>query len=181
MTTYVILLRGVTPSGKNKVPMYRFREVLEEAGFAHVRTYIQSGNALVDTGLPPQEVETSVRERIRDSIGPDLAVIVRTGEELEEALDSNPFQKGYDLSRVFFVLFAEPPSEEKVREVLSLDLSPEQIAFGHKTAFMYIPGQYGKGILSGGFLEKKFGIPATMRNFNTMSRLAAMAKERPDR
>ncbi len=178
MTTFVILLRGVTPSGKNKVPMSRFREVLEEAGFAHVRTYIQSGNALVDTDLAAHDVETSVRGRIRNSIGPDLAVIVRTGEELEEALDSNPFQNGYDISRVFFVLFAEPLPEEKVREILSLDLSPEQIAFGHKTAFMYIPGQYGKGTLSGGFLEKKSGIPATMRNFNTMNRLAAMAKKR---
>ncbi len=181
MTTYVILLRGVTPSGKNKVPMSRFREVLEEAGFTHVRTYIQSGNALVDTDLTAHDVETSVRDQIRNSIGPDLAVIVRTGEELEEALYSNPFQNGYDISRVFFVLFAEPPPEEKVREILSVDLSPEKLAFGDNTAFMYIPGQYGKGTLSGGFLEKKFGIPATMRNFNTMSRLAELAKEIPDR
>ena len=70
MTTYILLLRGVTPSGRNKVPMARFREVLEKAGFAHVRTYIQSGNALVDTKLPAYTVEKSVRELIRDADRP---------------------------------------------------------------------------------------------------------------
>jgi uncharacterized protein (DUF1697 family) len=109
MTTSVILLRGVTPSGKNKVPMSRFRDVLEKAGFARIRTHIQSGNAVVDTELPVHAVEKNVRELIRDTIGPDLAVIVRTGEELEEALKASPFTSGYDISRVFFVSFAEPP------------------------------------------------------------------------
>ena len=31
MSTYIVLLRGVMPSGKNKVPMARLREVLKEA------------------------------------------------------------------------------------------------------------------------------------------------------
>ena len=177
MTTFVLLVRGVTPSGRNKLPMSRFREVLEKAGFSHVRTYIQSGNALVDTDLPAHEVERNVRELIRDQIGPELAVIARTGDQLEEALAANPFTEGYDRSRVFFVSFAEPPPEEKVRELLSLDLTPEKLAFGNNTAYMYIPGTYGRGTLSGNFLEKKLGISATMRNFNTMSRLVTMSRE----
>lgn len=177
MTTFVLLVRGVTPSGRNKLPMARFREVLEQAGFTHVRTYIQSGNALVDTELPAHEVERNVRELIRDQIGPELAVIARTGDQLEEALAANPFTEGYDLSRVFFVSFAEPPPEENVRELLSLDLTPEKLAFGNNAAYMYIPGTYGRGTLSSNFLEKKLGISATMRNFNTMSRLVTMSRE----
>lgn len=177
MTTYVILVRGVTPSGRNKLPMARFREVLEKAGFFHVRTYIQSGNALVDTDLPAHVVETSIRGLIRDHIGPDLVVIARTGKELEEALEANPFKEGYDNSRVFFVLFAGPLPARKVKELLSLDLSPERLVFGNNTASMYIPGPYGRGTLSGNFLEKKLGIPATMRNFNTLKRLVTMSRE----
>jgi uncharacterized protein (DUF1697 family) len=179
MTTYVLLVRGVTPSGRNKLPMSLFREVLEKAGFRRVRTYIQSGNALVDTDLPAHMVEESVRELIRDQIGPDLAVIARTGDQLEEALAENPFKEGYDLSRVFFVSFAGPPPEQKVRELRSLDLNPEKLAFGTNTAYMYIPGKYGRGTLSGNFLEKKLGISATMRNFNTMNRLVTMSRENP--
>ena len=177
MTTYILLLRGVTPSGRNKIPMNRFRHELEKAGFAHVRTYIQSGNALVDTELPAHTVEKNVRDLIRNQIGPDLVVLARTGAQLEEAIEVNPFTKGYDISRVFFVSFAEKPPAEKVRELLSLDLSPEKLAFGENTAYMYIPGTYGRGTLSGNFLEKKLGVSATMSNFNTMNRLVTMSRE----
>jgi|WetSurMetagenome_2_1015567.scaffolds.fasta_scaffold20354_4 uncharacterized protein (DUF1697 family) len=177
MTTYILLVRGVTPSGRNKLSMARFRETLEQAGFAHVRTYIQSGNALVDTDFPAHTIEKSVRDLIRTEIGPDLSVLARTGSQLEEALEENPFTEGYDISRVFFVLFAETPPADKVRELLSLDLSPEKLAFGKNTAYMYIPGVYGRGTLSGNFLEKKLGVTATMRNFNTMNRLVTMSRE----
>jgi uncharacterized protein (DUF1697 family) len=179
MTTYILLLRGVTPSGINKVPMAQFREALKKAGYTHVRTYIQSGNALVDTGLPVHSVEKDVRELIRDQIGPDLVVIARTGAQLKEALEANPFTEGYDISRVFFVSFEKTPPGKKVEELLALDLSPEKLAFGENTAYMYIPGLYGRGTLSGNFLEKKLGVSATMRNFNTMNRLVMMSREGP--
>jgi uncharacterized protein (DUF1697 family) len=177
MTTYILLLRGVTPSGRNKVPMAQFREALEKATFAHVRTYIQSGNALVDSELPAHTVEKNVRELIRNQIGPDLVVIARTGAQLEEALEANPFTKGYDISRVFFVSFEKTPPAQKVIDLLSLDISPEKLAFGENTAYMYIPGPYGRGTISGNFLEKKLGVSATMRNFNTMNRLVMMSRE----
>jgi len=177
MTSYILLVRGVTPSGRNKLSMARFRDALEKAGFAHVRTYIQSGNALVDTDLPAHWVEKSVHDLIKNEIGPDLIVLARTGSQLEEALEENPFTEGYDISRVFFVSFAETPPSDKVRELLSLDLSPEKLAFGENTAYMYIPGMYGRGTLSGNFLEKKLGVSATMRNFNTMNRLVTMSRE----
>jgi len=38
-------------------------------------------------------------------------------------------------------------------------------------AYMFIPGDYGRGTLSNNFLEKELGVPATMRNFNTISKL----------
>ncbi len=177
MPPLVLLLRGVMPSGKNKLSMARLREELARAGFGRPRTYIQSGNVLVDTDLPSAVVEQQVHDLIRAALGPDLAVIARTGAQLEESLKGNPFREGYDRSRVFFVLFASPPPQQKIRELLSRDYAPEQLAFGPGTAYMYIPGRYGKGILSNAFLEKQLGVVSTMRNFNTMSRLAEMVRE----
>jgi hypothetical protein len=66
-----------------------------------------------------------------------------------------------------------------VSDLLSLDRTPEKPALGENTADMYIPGQYGRGTLSGNFLEKKLGVPATMRNFNTMNRLVMISREGP--
>jgi len=176
MKTYIVLLRGVMPSGKNKVPMAQLREVLTKAGFGNVRTYIQSGNALVDTDLSAKEVQTRVHNLIKEHIGANLAVMARTAPQLKKVLDENPFKSGHDLSRVFFVLFEEAPSAKKVKELLANDYSPEKLVITKNAAYMYIPGTYGRGILSGGFLEKKLDIPATMRNFNTISKLIEMSK-----
>ena len=177
MKTYIVLLRGVMPTGKNKVPMAQLREVLTEAGFRNVRTYIQSGNALVDTDLSTKEVETLVHNLIKQHIGADLAVMARTPSQLKKILDENPFNSGHDLSRVFFVLFEKSPPAKKVKELLANDYSPEKLAITKNAAYMYIPGTYGRGILSGGFLEKKLDVPATMRNFNTTSKLIEMSIE----
>jgi hypothetical protein len=46
MKTYLILLRGLTPSGKNKVLMAPLRAALVKAGLKDVQTYIQSGNVI---------------------------------------------------------------------------------------------------------------------------------------
>jgi uncharacterized protein (DUF1697 family) len=176
MKTYIVLLRGVMPTGKNKVPMAQLREVLTKAGFGNVRTYIQSGNALVDTDLSAKEVETRVHDLIKKHIRADLAVIARTATQLKKMLDENPFKSGHDISRVFFVFLEESPSAKKVKELAANDYSPEKLVITKTIAYMYIPGTYGRGILSGGFLEKKLGVPATMRNFNTISKLIEMSK-----
>jgi uncharacterized protein (DUF1697 family) len=177
MPVLILLLRGVMPSGKNKVPMARLREELAKAGFCCPRSYIQSGNVLVNTDLPKAAAERKVHDLIQERIGADIAVIARTGTELEEVLKGNPFREGYDSSRVFFVLFAGPLPKAKVLELLSRNYAPEELAFGPGNAYLFIPGPYGKGTLSNAFLEKELGIVSTMRNFNTMSRLAMMGRE----
>jgi uncharacterized protein (DUF1697 family) len=176
MMTYIILLRGVMPTGKNKVPMAQLKEVLVAAGFGNVRTYIQSGNALVDTELSTSEIENRIHNLIKGLIGADLAVVVRTGAQLQQVLLDNPFQEGYDLSRVFFVLFARRPTPEKVTELLARDFGEEKLAIVGDAAYLYIPGTYGAGKLSNNFLEKKLNISATMRNYNTLRKLVEMSK-----
>jgi uncharacterized protein (DUF1697 family) len=176
MKTHIILLRGVMPTGKNKLPMARLREVLAQAGFGNVRTYIASGNALVDSDLSAHEIERQVHDLIKEQIGPDLAVIVRTGDELQRVLDENPFTEGCDISRLFFVLFAAPPPDDKVKALLAEDFGDEKLAITQHAAYMYIPGTYGRGRLSGSVLEKKLGVAATMRNFNTLAKLIELSR-----
>lgn len=176
MKTYVVLLRGVMPTGKNKVPMAQLREVLTNDGFQNVRTYIQSGNALVDSDSPAKEIEKRIHELIKSHIGANLAVVVRTGTQLQKVLDENPFKTGYDISRVFFALFADTSPQVKVKELFARDFSPEKLTVTRNAAYMFIPNTYGSGALSNNFLEKKLGVSATTRNFNTMSKLIEMSK-----
>lgn len=176
MKTYIVLLRGVMPTGKNKVPMAQLREVLAKDGFGNVRTYIQSGNAVVDSDLSAKEIESRIRELIKKHIGADLAIVARTGKQLQKVLDENPFVKGYDISRIFFASFVEQPPQKKVNELLAQDFSPEKLAITKSAAYMFIPNTYGSDTLSNNYLEKKLGVSATTRNFNTLTKLIEMSK-----
>lgn len=176
MKTFIVLLRGVMPKGENKVPMSQLREVLLESGFKNVRTYIQSGNVLVDTELSASDVEKEIHVLIKRHIGANLPIVARTRTQINKVLDENPFQKGYDISRVFFALFAESPSSQKTKELLEKDFSPEELVITKDAAYMYIPGTYGRMKLSNNFLENKLGVAATTRNFNTLSKLIEMSQ-----
>lgn len=177
MRTYIILLRGVMPTGKNKVPMAKLREILTKAGFKNVRTYIASGNVLLESNLGVREVETRIHKLIKQHIGPDIAVIARTRAQLQKVLRDNPFTKGHDLSRVFFVSFATPPKPMAVKTLLTQHFGEEKLTISKHTAYLFIPGTYGRGTLSSNFLEKKLDVIATMRNFNTISKLIDLGKE----
>jgi uncharacterized protein (DUF1697 family) len=175
--THIVLLRGEMPVGKNKVPMARLREVLTKAKFKNARTYIASGNALVDSDLKARDVEKQVHDLIQKHIGPDLTVIVRNAKELQRLLDENPFGKGYPIDRVFFTSFAEYPPATKIKEILKEDFGEEELRITKRGLYMFIPGSAARSKLSVNFLERKLGVSMTARNFNTIMKLIAMAKE----
>jgi uncharacterized protein (DUF1697 family) len=177
MKVYAVLLRGVMPMGKNKVPMAQLREVLTNAGFQNVRTYIQSGNAIVTTHLSAKELEKRVHGLIKTHIGPDLAVVVRTGAQLKKMLDGNPFKQDFDISRVFFVSFSNPPDEQAAKDLAAMDYGDEKLVITPMAGYMYIPGSAARSKLSNVSLEKKLGVSATTRNFNTISKLIEMSRD----
>jgi uncharacterized protein (DUF1697 family) len=78
MKTYIILLRGVMPTGKNKVPIALLRAALEKAGLKNVRTYIQSGNVVAESSLSQSRIEKLVHDVIKKRFGGDIAVLART-------------------------------------------------------------------------------------------------------
>lgn len=175
--TRVVLLRAVMPSGRNKVAMADLREVLRADGFRNVRTYIQTGNVLLDSELSASAIARRVHDLIERHLGPDLVVVVRSPTELREVLDHDPFRGQGDPSRTFFVLFTRTPPEDQVKDLLASDFGDERLAIRGAAAYLHIPGQYGRGKLSNNFLEKQLGVPATMRNRNTLTKLVAMADE----
>ena len=177
MKTYILLLRGVMPYGKNKTPMAELRKVLSEAGFKNVRTWIQSGNVVLQSGLSPRELEKTTEALIKDKMGPDLTVLARTPGQIEKILEENPFKENYDLSRVFFTLFKIEPQKELVETMTNLELEPEEAVFSTDHAYLYVPGNYTKGKVNNNMLEKKLKVRATTRNFNTLNKLVEMSKE----
>lgn len=158
--------------------MALLRQVLSDAGFQQVRTWIQSGNVVLRSDLTARELELRVHQLIKEQIGPELAIVVRTGNELRQMIDNNPFQgEEHPIGRVFFVSFQERPPDEKVQALLAQDFSSEKLLIDGMSAYMFIPQAYSDSKLSNNFLERKLGVAATTRNFNTITKMIAWAEE----
>ncbi|MDG6895572.1 DUF1697 domain-containing protein [Volucribacter amazonae] len=65
----IVLLRGVMPTGKNSIPKMSYLvEILQDAGFRAVKTYIQSGNILLQSNQSDDEVKQIVHHVIEEKI-----------------------------------------------------------------------------------------------------------------
>jgi uncharacterized protein (DUF1697 family) len=91
-TTYIALLRGINIGG-HRVKMERLRELFAELGFHHVRSYIQTGNVFFDTEESDHKVLcTRIEGHLREALGYEVPVLLRTMPELEQALHPDPYK-----------------------------------------------------------------------------------------
>ncbi len=96
LTTYLVLFRGINVGGKNKVPMVELRALLTDLGCRNVRTYIQSGNAILQSELKAETIARRIEEAMPGRFTLDTSVIrvlVLSRAELEAAIDKRP--KGF--------------------------------------------------------------------------------------
>ena len=176
MNTYVILLRGVMPSGRNSVPMAPLRAALTEAGLLAVRTYIQSGNVVAASRLGQREVEERVHAVIRESFGGDITIVARTREQFRAILERNPFGDA-DAPRLYFTLLAEEPAPGRRADFLATDWSPDEVRMVGGTVYTRYATRHSDSRFNNNFFERRLGVAATTRNFNTMTRLVAISAE----
>src|SRR5581483_11252634 len=86
----VVLLRGINLGPRNRIAMPELRDALGEAGFKDVQTYVASGNVVLSSRAAPKRVASRVQKLIADRFGLDIAVVVRTHDELAEVVKLNP-------------------------------------------------------------------------------------------
>ena len=82
---HIILLRGVTPNGKNAIPKMSYLvDILTEAGFQQVRTYIQSGNIILESDLDLEKIRERVHTLINENIGADLKMVIKNKSDFKK-------------------------------------------------------------------------------------------------
>jgi uncharacterized protein (DUF1697 family) len=164
---YVGLLRAVNVGGRNSVPMPALRELVESLGFTDVSTYIQSGNVLFTSprAVKAQPLESAIAKQF----GVKSAVMLRTERELVKALDANPFPSA-PTATVHIGFMASKPSAAAVRKVEADPFAPEEFVVVGREYFLHLPNGMGRSKL-GAYVQRKFDVPATVRNWKTVSKL----------
>lgn len=176
MKPFVIFLRGLTPTGKNKVLMPALRDVLTNAGLGAVRTYIQSGNVIATSELNKSRLEESVHELIARELGADITVIVRTPRQIGNIMKKNPFPPS-QRSKTYFTLLAEKPEPSRAKVFLSMGFSPDAVELVGDTLYTLYATKHSDSKFNNNVFEKKLGVCATTRNFNTMESLVKLSAQ----
>ncbi len=81
---YLALLRGVMPTGPNRIPkMSELVEILEASGLRSASTYIQSGNILCEIDLSAEALANQIHQSILQQIGANLSVVIKKKADLD--------------------------------------------------------------------------------------------------
>ncbi|AHG20737.1 hypothetical protein Z042_14840 [Chania multitudinisentens RB-25] len=175
MQTFVLLLRGVMPTGRNKVPMVELRKALDAAGFINVRTYIQSGNVVLQSNNDdPCTIQKQVHDIITQEIGADISVIARTHEQIKNILAGNPFCLE-DAARTYFSMLESSPTKSLVEELKGIIFAPDMVTIINDTIYTLYATKHSDSKFNNNFFERRLKVIATTRNFNTLSHLLEMS------
>jgi uncharacterized protein (DUF1697 family) len=175
--TVICLLRGVNV-GSHQIKMAELRDLFAQGlGFQNVRTFIQSGNVLFETGKRPDA--KGLEKAIHDRFGFQADVLLRTAAELDEAIARNPFagREGIDNSKLIVTFLSRDHGQEAAARLQAMDLAGEEAHLVGNHLYMYFHEGVGKTKLRFPALAKAVGEPGTGRNWNSVLKLAAMARE----
>jgi uncharacterized protein (DUF1697 family) len=170
---WVALLRGVNLGARNTVPMSELRALLEAEGYEGVRTYIASGNVLLDGPRSRPKLGRELERLIAEAFGVETTAILRTPAQLEAVVADHPF--GKDTSHSHVVFLAAKPTAAAARRLAEVDSSPDRAELaGAEVYLRYSAGVQGSR-LSAARLERLLEVRATHRNWRTVAALAELA------
>jgi uncharacterized protein (DUF1697 family) len=158
--------------------MPRLREVLTEAGFEDVRTYVQSGNIVLSSDEKPEQVAARCERVIADEFGFDVPVVVRTRAELAKVVKHNPLAKVATEPKRYQVSFLDrKPDPKLVKELKALAAESEEFAANGRELYAWHPEGVARSKLWNKLAGKGLGVTATARNWTTVTTLLEMADE----
>ena len=178
MPRQVVLLRGINVGSHNRVGMAPLRELLERLGHEDVRTLLQSGNVVLTSKTTGEELERSLETAIAGELGVEPRVVVRTVDEIAAVVDRDPFGKEVDQPKLYQVSFlSEPLAPEVERELEAADVAPERVAVHGREIYAWHPNGVQRSPLVKLLGDRKLGVVATARNWNTVTKLLELARE----
>jgi uncharacterized protein (DUF1697 family) len=180
MTRQIALLRGVNVGPSRRVPMAALRELLTGLGHGDVRTYLQSGNVVLTSDATPDRLARDLERAIEEHLGVDPLVVVRTRDELADVIERNPLGDVASDPKRFQVSFlSAEPDAERVRAIEAVDVAPERLVVSGREIYAWHPDGVQSSPLARLLTDRQLGVTATARNWNTVTKLLALADDQP--
>lgn len=174
MNQYLVLLRGINVGGKNIIKMVDLKASFEAMGFTNVRTYIQSGNVLVESAEKDKDQLTAkIESELSRRFNFQARVVVVSQKELAAIIKSAPEGFGQDDEnfRYDVIFLKEPLTPKDAMKSVSVREGVDTAHAGKQA--LYFSRLISRASQS--HLTKIIGLPVyqnmTIRNWNTTTKL----------
>lgn len=117
---YIVLLRGVNISGKNRVSMSELKTEVESIGYKDVSTYLNSGNLILSTDKDRSVIMSEIKSILSSKFNIDTQVVIVSLSELESILSKSPSWWGTSDKSVYdnIIFLTEGTTTKEVIDVI---------------------------------------------------------------
>jgi uncharacterized protein (DUF1697 family) len=169
---YIAFLRAINVGGR-VVKMTTLKQIFEELKLAEVETFIASGNVIFTSPAHAVGLETLIEKGLEKALGYPVATFLRTTQEIAAVAERDPFGTPVPPGgRIYVGFLRDRPSPSVRRKVEALVTPTDMLAVEGRELYWLCATPSMESIVSGATLERVFGQPATLRNRNTVQRLA---------
>jgi|tagenome__1003787_1003787.scaffolds.fasta_scaffold20622298_2 uncharacterized protein (DUF1697 family) len=173
MTRYALLLRGINVGRAHRIGMADLRELLAAEGHTEVRTLLQSGNVVLDSESPSEELARSVERALERRFGFPVPTLLRSRDELLGVVARDPLGAvATDPTRYVVTFFAAEVPAELSERLQATDPGDDAFAVEGREVYVWCPhGQLDSPLVTAVGTHR--GGPAgTARNWATVLKLA---------
>ncbi len=172
----VVLLRGINVGGHKKVPMAELRELATGLGYEGVRTYIVSGNLLIQSTTEPQQVASDVSAALEKHFGFAVDVVVRTKQQWQEYAQGGVFPEA-EVERANLVhlgLSQHKAPADAAETIRGYAKAGERVHVNGNIVWLDSPNGSGRSKITPKVLDRAFGGPVTCRNMKSVRKIAGL-------
>ncbi len=182
MTIYIALLRGINVGGKNMIKMAELKRAFESIGLCEVLTYIQSGNVLFKSNDTEETLRIKLEHIIFETFGFSVAVVLRTAAEIEQIVMNCPFSKEEvleaesvsEVESLYVSLLTHSPLQEKIEYLKVYKSENDDYRIIGREVYLLFRHSIRNSKLANNL--PKLEVPATVRNWKTINKIAALTK-----
>ncbi|CAN7432091.1 DUF1697 domain-containing protein [Phyllobacterium sp. LjRoot231] len=175
MTIYIVLFRGINVGGSKKVKMETLRNVLVEAGFEGVKTYVQSGNVVLRSNKTARQIAETISGIFSKTFSFESRVSIRNIDEWNCMIAKNPYPQAEENPKsLHAVILDDDPTDIALDNFASKAIETESFTIRNRILYLYTPDGFGTSKLALA-LDRVLKVPLTARNWRTVLALQELA------
>jgi uncharacterized protein (DUF1697 family) len=181
MMQYLILFRGINVGGKHIVKMDSLKNMLESLNLKEIKTYLQSGNAIVESDKSEQDLISLISEGFVEKFGFKSEIKIRSFDEMNFIINNLPFSetevenailKDPKVTHLYVYFLNEAPLLKTIETLNEKDISEDKVEMGEREIYLLCIDSIRKSKLA--IQISKNYVNATARNWKTVNKLVKM-------